>query len=219
MKLKYEPTEDQKGYIVSGIETPFGSIKIPKTHNRKPVVAIKNFAFTNCSSLTSITIGNNVTRIGEWAFTGCSGLTSITIPESVTSIGSSAFYNCSGLIKQLPTGKKKAKLVKAFNSNLTCRDFRFVVGETYDVYNPKICERGFHACAVGADLFTYYYGTDNKDVVFYEVELSGITNERGYDSKVVGSTIKLLRKLTIAEAANYICELIKRERICLHYMI
>ncbi|MBQ9679031.1 MAG: leucine-rich repeat protein [Prevotella sp.] len=32
------------------------------------------------------------TTIGYSAFEGCSGLTSVTIPNSVTSIGDSAFY-------------------------------------------------------------------------------------------------------------------------------
>ena len=35
-----------------------------------------------------------VTSIGEWAFSYCHGLTSITIPNSVTSIGEGAFYGC-----------------------------------------------------------------------------------------------------------------------------
>ena len=48
-------------------------------------------------SITSITIPNSVTSIGEWAFQYCSRLTSITIPNSVTSIGISAFRNCSSL--------------------------------------------------------------------------------------------------------------------------
>jgi hypothetical protein len=44
--------------------------------------------------LTSVTIGNSVTTIGDQAFCNCSGLTSVTIPNSVTSIASDAFYGC-----------------------------------------------------------------------------------------------------------------------------
>ena len=58
------------------------------------VTSIGNYAFYNCSGLTSVIIGNNVTSIGEYAFYRCSGLTSVTIPNSVTSIGSSAFTGC-----------------------------------------------------------------------------------------------------------------------------
>ncbi|CDD18592.1 cell surface protein [Prevotella sp. CAG:732] len=58
---------------------------------------IGEYAFENCSGLTSVTFPSSVTSIGEYAFSGCSGLTSVTIPSSVTSIGSSAFSGCSGL--------------------------------------------------------------------------------------------------------------------------
>ena len=54
-------------------------------------------AFSYCSGLTSVTIGNGVTSIGYDAFYGCSSLTSVTMPDSVKTIGNSAFYNCSGL--------------------------------------------------------------------------------------------------------------------------
>jgi len=39
----------------------------------------------------------SVTIIGDYAFSNCSGLTSVTIPESVISIRNYAFENCSGL--------------------------------------------------------------------------------------------------------------------------
>ena len=47
--------------------------------------------------LTSYTIPNGVTTIGENAFESCSSLTSVTIPNSVTSIGNYAFGYCRNL--------------------------------------------------------------------------------------------------------------------------
>ncbi len=61
------------------------------------VTYMDSYAFKGCSSLTSVTIGNSVTSIGAWAFENCSSLTSITIPNSVTSIGNGVFKNCSSL--------------------------------------------------------------------------------------------------------------------------
>ena len=61
------------------------------------VTSIGNSAFSGCSSLTSVEIGDSVTSIGNSAFYNCSSLTSVVIGNGVTSIGSYAFYNCSSL--------------------------------------------------------------------------------------------------------------------------
>ena len=45
------------------------------------------------NSVTYNSVIYSVTSIGDYAFYNCSGLTSITIPNSVTSIGDNAFYN------------------------------------------------------------------------------------------------------------------------------
>ncbi len=58
---------------------------------------ICNYAFQNCTSLKSVTIGKSVISIGDSAFSGCSSLTSVTIGNSVTSIGGQAFWGCSSL--------------------------------------------------------------------------------------------------------------------------
>ena len=78
-------------------ETISGALAIPLTYDGKPVTSIGNMAFKNCSSLTSVIIGNNVTSIGRGAFEGCHSLTNVTIPDSVTRIGSVAFRDCRSL--------------------------------------------------------------------------------------------------------------------------
>ena len=61
------------------------------------VTSIGYAAFSNCSSLASITIPEGVTSIGDHVFEECTSLASITIPESVTSIGDHVFEECTSL--------------------------------------------------------------------------------------------------------------------------
>lgn len=184
---------DSAFYFCSGLT----SITIPDG-----VTSIDDNAFSFCSGLTSVTIGNGVTSIGNSAFSGCSGLTSITIPDSVTSIGVGAFYGCDKLKRPNILNITTIKAVKGFykrDSIMYCKNFLYRIGETYKEPKAKLCESGFHACTLGLDVFNYYA----KNAVYCEVELSGITNEIGDDSKICGKRITIIRQLTVAEAANY----------------
>ena len=49
------------------------------------------------TSIKNLTLTNGVTVIPNYAFHNCSGLTSVNIPESVSSIGYQAFVGCSAL--------------------------------------------------------------------------------------------------------------------------
>ena len=95
-------TVTHRGSSFSGYDNEYsGSVVIPSsvTYNGTTysVTSIGDYAFYECSSLSSITIPNGVISIGSNAFCNCSSLTSITIPNSVTSIGVAAFFYCSGL--------------------------------------------------------------------------------------------------------------------------
>jgi hypothetical protein len=68
------------------------SITIPAS-----VTNIGEYAFANCSKLSTFTIPAGVTSIYRNTFAGCSSLGSIDIPAGVTSIGQNAFINCSEL--------------------------------------------------------------------------------------------------------------------------
>ena len=81
---------------ITNYSGPGGAVAIPSTINDLPVTSIGDDAFAD-SSLTSVTIPDGVTSIGNEAFFQCTGLTSVTIPSSVTSIGSFAFHYCRSL--------------------------------------------------------------------------------------------------------------------------
>ena len=76
---------------------PWGIDEITSVSLPDGLTSIGDRAFKDCIGLTSVTIPSNVTKIGNHAFNFCTGLTSVTIPESVTSIGNYAFYSCTGL--------------------------------------------------------------------------------------------------------------------------
>ena len=93
------PKYDSRENCNALIETATNEIIIGcgKTIIPNSVTSIRDYAFANSQTLTSISIPNSVTSIGSSAFSGCTGLTSITVGNSVTSINDDAFHGCSGL--------------------------------------------------------------------------------------------------------------------------
>lgn len=80
---------------------PSGIVVIPDSvvynNNTYAVISIDDYAFTSCSTMTSIIIGNNVSSIGTAAFAYCVGLTSVTMNNAITYIGSQVFLHCTSL--------------------------------------------------------------------------------------------------------------------------
>ncbi len=99
----YSILEDDNGdkYIsITGWENPSEELVILETLNINgeniPIKEIGANAFKDNKKLKSVTIPNNITRIGSSAFSGCINLETINISENshLEIIGDSAFYNC-----------------------------------------------------------------------------------------------------------------------------
>jgi hypothetical protein len=118
MQAQFTYTTNNGVITITGYTGPGGDVTIPDMINGLPVTSIGvraflgpfvltnvtipngvtsigDSAFSYCTGLASVTIGNGV--IGDFAFDGCNGLTSITLGDGVSSLGIAAFYLCGSL--------------------------------------------------------------------------------------------------------------------------
>ena len=95
------------------------------------VESIKNNAFSECTSLTTVEFGDSLKTIGEYAFSGCTSLTSVIIPDSVTTVYV-AFDGCTS-ITYVEFGKSVTELESCSFSDIKFYD---IDGETLLPVNP-----------------------------------------------------------------------------------
>lgn len=115
LKNGLEATVTHRGSSYTSYSNEYtGDVIIPATvtygSTTYTVTSIDNFAFSECSKVTSVTIPNTVISIGYYAFYYCSQLANITIPNSVVSIGQLAFGATKWLSNQ-PKGLVYAGMV------------------------------------------------------------------------------------------------------------
>ncbi len=125
------------------------SISIPNS-----VIHIGKEAFDACVNLTDVTIGNCVKTIGALAFYKCQSLRSLTIPDSVTTIGKQAFYWCRSLTNVTIGDGVKSIEEYAFNS---CSSLTSV---TIPSGIKSIGQGAFYACSSLTSV--YYKGTESE---------------------------------------------------------
>ena len=88
------------------------------------------------------------------------------------------------------------KAYKGFNKDMTCRDFQYEEGKTYETDEVKMCESGFHACEDPLDCFRYY---DPAESVYHEVEIEDNGERQSNDTKVVGKKITIGAELSLKD--------------------
>ena len=180
-----DDTVEIKRYI--GNDTVY---EIPAEIDGKQVTGITNYAFGNCSSLTSVTIPDSVTDIGFQAFHNCTSLKSVTIPASVTTIGDYAFG-------YFDDEYQKTK-IDGFKINYT----KNTAGHRYAFENGFTDE----TCLLteiqedGTVKITKYCGNDTSFVIPAEIDGKPVTSI-GYRA-FADST--LLTSITIPDSVKYI---------------
>ena len=81
------------------------------------------------------------------------------------------------------------KAFKGFDKNLQCRGLQYEIGCTQEVDSAKLCDHGLHACEAPLDVFSYYAPGEGSR--YCVVEMDGVSEERGDDSK------RVAKKLTV----------------------
>ncbi len=142
------PVYDSRDNCNAIIETKSNSLITGCKNTVVPisVTSIGDYAFSDCSGLSSIELPESVTSIGKFAFSGCTGLTGIKIPNSVTSIGDQAFSSCSTLTYISCLAKTPCAIgSQAFNNTNTCPIYvpeesvdAFKVAEGWSDYADRI---------------------------------------------------------------------------------
>ena len=91
--------DNYNGFPITSVgEYAFIDTSITSVTLGKNVTEVKNGAFINVTTLTSAVLNDTLTDIGSLAFAGCTGLTELTIPASVSTIADDAFTNCDDLV-------------------------------------------------------------------------------------------------------------------------
>ena len=169
--------------VVRGYQTYKGNIVIPETANGLPVVELDNQAFYACYFLTSVTVGDNVTKFGGESLGADPNLKIVTLPYKATSLPNYLF-NCDNKISEIHS---RANTPYSANESIFNGSMNY---ETCILYVPSGTKEAYAAhelwgkftniveedvamkVVVKAKSYTRVYGDDNPTL---EYETDGAT--------------------------------------------
>ena len=223
----YKFEADGINYIIGENNTVSVIRKVPNSYSGDVVIpsqvtylgatySVKSIegAFAYCDDLTSVTIPNSVTSIGQWAFYESSlhsitipnsvmsigfeafklcGLTSVTIPSSVALIGPGAFSDCGRLVTVVSEMENPCEIVYDAFSYINTNATLIVPPGTKSAYQSKAGWNQFANIVEAGDAEPDQPGQIHIDDIFYKVTESGevevVSVEEGEKSVSIPSTI------------------------------
>jgi len=150
------------------------------------------------SSLKKVTITSDST-ISAFAFYNCKGLTSVTIPDSVTTIGDNAFNNCSNLTDVwyggTPTQKAAISIGSSGNTTLlnATWHYRYISGINCSLHS-----------SIDVNIYAELWGDDVQAQVRFTVNgketvVSPVLTANGYCFRFAGITPQCIGDEIMAE--------------------
>lgn len=147
--------------------------KVTVTGNAEYGDVVRENAFKNCTSLTSVTLGSGVKEIQDNAFLDCTSLTSITLPDTITNVSWYAFYGCDSLTYNEyenccylgNSSNEYLYLVKPKSNSITSL--------TMHEGCKFVCGYAFHACSSLSGDFTL--SVNVGDYAFASTSLKNVT--------------------------------------------
>lgn len=156
------------------------------------------YMFSDCTSLTDVTISNSTKKINDYVFKNCTSLAKCIIPNSVSTLNSYVFYNCTGL--------KKINIPSAVTT-INCAVFGYctgldtVVNSSYIPYSSYSDCSMFYSVDVSKCVLQVPYKTKSKYLLSTQWKDFGkiIENEKGvnidklnyYSSEKSGDTLQI----------------------------
>lgn len=136
-----------------------GELVIPGVYRQEPVVAIEDYAFENCRSITSVVVPDSITTIGIGAFKGCNNIKSMTLPFTGKSKDANAYEAVLGYVFGYETTKKYSSI---YDTNDSFINLQYGNVENMVWQYTRI---GYGNYSDGYQSFFYYIPSSIKTIV------------------------------------------------------
>lgn len=178
-----------------------GTVVIPEEvtfmNRTRKVTSIGDYAFYNCSNLSSVTIPSSVSSIGEIAFYNCTSLSMTKIPDNIINIGKEAFEGCEKLKSiELP---KRIKIIN-FATFYDCTALKSI---TIPDSVTIIEDRAFYNCSSLTSITLPSSLTTIEDQAFNDCDIIEVISKNENPSMI---GVKSFSQNTFYNATLYVPE-------------
>ena len=164
-----------------------GNVTIPAsvTYNGTSynVTALDDYAFKDCSNMTSVSLPFSLDSIGRYAFMNCTRLTEVEIPNMVSEMGDAVFQSCSAL-KSLQFPASLTVIYSSMCRNCTALETLIIPSKVNNIYVSAFnnCTALKKVICFPASVPSMNYSSTFPSSVYSSATLYTVDGAQGYTS-------------------------------------